>query len=103
MSLPSPSARQAGVIWLALSGLAIGVLVLLVVTLIWGLGIVVRILSPVLWPLAVAGVLAYLLDPVVDFFERRGMSRPRAIVGVFALALLLVGLAFGTIDTQLVT
>ena len=103
MSLPSPSARQASLIWLALSGLAMGVLVLLIVMLIWGLGIVVRILSPVLWPLAVAGVLAYLLDPVVDFFEHRGMSRPRAIVGVFALALLLVGLAFGNIVPQLVT
>src|SRR5256885_6790776 len=103
MSLPPPSARQARLIWLALSGLSIAVLLALVMALVWGLGIVVRILSPVLWPLAVAGVLAYLLDPVVDFFERRGMSRPRAIVGVFALALLLVGLAFANIVPQLVT
>ena len=64
MSLPSPSARQASLIWLALSGLAMGVLVLLIVTLIWGLGIVVRILSPVLWPLAVAGVLAGATGPL---------------------------------------
>src|SRR5881397_2926111 len=100
MSLPSPSARQAGVIWLALSGLAIGVLVLLVVTLIWGLGIVVRILSPVLWPLAVAGVLAYLLDPVVDFFERRGAPRPRAILSVFALATMIVLALFSSVVPQ---
>ena len=103
MSLPPPSARQAKVIWLALSGLAIAVLVSLIVGLVWGLGIVVRILSPVLWPLAVAGVLAYLLDPVVDFFERGKMSRPRAIVTVFLLALLLLGLFFGSIVPQLVT
>src|ERR1044071_2184016 len=103
MSLPPPSARQAKVIWLALSGLAIAVLIGLIVGLVWGLGIAVRILSPVLWPLAVAGVLAYLLDPVVDFFGRRKMSRPKAIVAVFLLALLLIGLFFSSIVPQLVT
>jgi predicted PurR-regulated permease PerM len=65
--------------------------------------VVVQMLSPVLWPLAVAGVLAYLLDPVVDFFERRRVPRPRAIVGVFVIALLLIGLVFGSIVPQLVT
>jgi predicted PurR-regulated permease PerM len=103
MNLPPPSARQVRLIWLALSGLSIAVLLALVVALVWGLGIVVHILSPMLWPLAVAGVLAYLLDPVVDFFERRRMSRPKAIVAVFSLALLLLGLFFGSIVPQLVS
>ncbi|MGA2436320.1 MAG: hypothetical protein ABSG25_13670, partial [Bryobacteraceae bacterium] len=80
MSFPPPTEKQARLIWLALSGLAIATLVALVAALIWGLGYALRLLSPVLWPLAIAGVIAYLLDPVVDFFERRGLSRPRAIV-----------------------
>jgi len=90
MSLPPPTKRQANLFWTALSGLAIAVMVALVVALVWGLGRVLEILSPVLWPLAVAGVIAYLLDPVVDFFERKGLSRSRAIVSVFAIALIIV-------------
>jgi len=90
-------------IWLALTGMSIAVVVALIAGLIWGLGVVVRMLSPVLWPLAVAGVLAYLLDPVVDFFESRRMPRPRAIVSVFLLALMIIALIFASIVPQLVT
>jgi predicted PurR-regulated permease PerM len=86
MNLPPPSERQARLIWLAVTGLAIAVLVALVAALIWGLGRLLDLLAPVLWPLAVAGVIAYLLDPVVDGLERRKVPRTRAIVTVFCLA-----------------
>jgi predicted PurR-regulated permease PerM len=85
-----------------LTGLAIAVLTALVAALVWGLGRVVQILSPVLWPLAVAGVLAYLLDPVVDFLERRGARRARAIVAVFAAGLLLIVALFGSVVPHLI-
>jgi len=97
-----PTPRQAGLIWLALTGLAIAVLVGLVAGLIWGLGRVLDILSPVLWPLAVAGVLAYLLDPLVDWLERRKIRRPRAIGLVFVMALVLVLAMFGSVVPQIV-
>jgi predicted PurR-regulated permease PerM len=90
MSVPPPSERQARVIWLALTGLAFAALVALLAGVVWGLGRVLNVLSPVLWPLAVGGVLAYLLDPLVDMLERRGMKRPKAIVCVFGLAVLFV-------------
>jgi predicted PurR-regulated permease PerM len=52
--------------------------------------------------LAIAAILAYLLDPVIDFFEHKGVSRPRAILCVFAIGLaLLLGL-FGAVVPQLV-
>jgi len=102
VNLPPPTERQASIIWLALTGLAVAALVGLVVALIWGLGEVLRMLSPVLWPIAVAGVLAYLLDPVVDFIERKGASRPRAILCVFGLALLIVAAFFGSVVPQLI-
>jgi predicted PurR-regulated permease PerM len=82
--------------------LSVALLVGLVVALIWGLGQVLRMLSPVLWPIAVAGVIAYLLDPVVDFIERKGASRPRAILCVFALALVIVAALFGSVVPQLI-
>jgi predicted PurR-regulated permease PerM len=102
MNFPPPTERQARVIWLALTGLAAAALVALVAALIWGLGQVLRLLSPVLWPLAVAGVIAYLLDPVVDFIERKGATRPRAILCVFGLALVIVAAVSGSVVPQLV-
>ena len=97
-----PTKYQTHLFWIALSGLAIAVLAGLVVLLVWGLGKVLDILSPVLWPLAVAGVIAYLLDPVVDFFERKGMRRSRAIVCVFAIALVIVGVVMANIVPPIV-
>jgi predicted PurR-regulated permease PerM len=66
------------------------------------LGEVLNVLSPVIWPVAVAGVLAYLLDPVVDFFERRRVPRPRAIVLVFFIALFIVAAVFSSVVPQVV-
>jgi predicted PurR-regulated permease PerM len=103
MSFPAPTPKQARLIWFALTGLAISLLVAMGVILVWGLGLLLGILSPVLWPLAVAGVMAYLLDPVVDYFQAKGLPRTRAIACVFALALFfLLGLA-GSVVPQLVT
>ena len=102
MSLPPPSPKQARLIWAALTGLAVAALVVLVVACVWGLGQVLRMLSPVLWPLAVAGVLAYLLDPVVDFLERRHVPRTRAILCVFTCAVALMLALVGSIVPQLV-
>lgn len=102
MNMPPPTEKQARLIWLAITGLAIAAIVGLVVMLVRGLGQVLDVLSPVIWPLAVAGVLACLLDPVVDFLERKKVPRTRAIVVVFALALVIViGLA-ASIVPQLV-
>jgi predicted PurR-regulated permease PerM len=103
MSFPPPTRRQAHLFWTALSGLAIAILVGLIVFLVWGLGRVLDILSPMLWPLAVAGVVAYLLDPVIDYFERKGLSRPRAIVSVFAIAIVIVAAVIANIVPPIVS
>lgn len=100
--MPPPSPTQARILWLALTGLAVALIVALVVGLVWGLGRVLNVLGPVLWPLAIAGVLAYLLDPVVDAFERRRVPRARAVVLVFILALLLVAGLVGSVVPQIV-
>lgn len=102
MNLPPPTPKQAKIIWLALTGLSVALLVGLVVALVWGLGQALHLLSPVLWPLAVAGVLAYLLDPVVDFLERRKIPRTRAISCVFVFALMLLVTLFSSVVPQIV-
>lgn len=64
------------------------------VAVVWGVGQALAILGPVLWPLAVAGIISYLLDPLVDQLVSRRIPRARAIIVVFVGALLLVaGLA----------
>ncbi len=100
MNFAPPTPEQARVIWLAATALAGAVIVAILAGVIWGFGQVLHLLSPVLWPLAVAGVFAYLLDPVVDVIERRGAPRPRAIIGVFALAAVIVLALFGSVVPQ---
>jgi predicted PurR-regulated permease PerM len=46
---------------------------------------VVFFLQPLLLPFAVAGVLAYLLEPLVSWLARRGLPRLLAVVIVFAV------------------
>src|SRR6266536_2930787 len=102
MSFPPPTPKQARVIWAALTAMAGALIVALIAGGFWGLGQVVGLLSPVLWPLAVAGVLAYLLDPLVDFIERHGVPRARSILCVFALAAVIVLALFGSVVPQVV-
>jgi hypothetical protein len=103
MSLPPPSPKQASLIWLALTGLALAVIVGLVIALIWGLSQALDLLSPVLWPIALAAVLAYLLDPVVDFLESRKVPRTRGIIMVFFCAIMLLLGLLGSVVPQLVS
>jgi predicted PurR-regulated permease PerM len=102
VSFPAPSDRQARLIWFAVSGLAMGLLIALLCLLVWVMGKVLNVLSPVLWPLALAGVIACLLDPVVHFLERKGAPRTRAILVVFALAFLIVVGLLGSVVPQAV-
>lgn len=81
-----PTPFQIRTLWNAATGVSILILGLLLAGFIWLLGSVFGFLQPVLLPLAVAGVIAYLLDPVVAWFQRRGLSRMRAVIMVFASA-----------------
>ncbi|MCW8807981.1 MAG: AI-2E family transporter [Rhodanobacter sp.] len=53
-----------------------------------GIGYLIWLLAPVLMPFAVAGMLAYLGDPLADRLERLGMNRTWAASVVFMLLLL---------------
>ena len=92
MSPPTPN--QSRILWAALTTTALLAIAASIVAFVWALGKVLHLFGPVLWPLAIAAVLAYLLDPLVDLLERRRMKRQRAIVFVFAVAAFVVlGLA----------
>lgn len=97
MSFPPPSDRQARVIWFALTTLAVTLTVAIIGMLFWGMGQILVVLSPVLWPLAVAGIIAFLLDPVVEWLDHHRVPRLRAILLVFGAAALLVLGVFGSL------
>ncbi len=82
-----PTRFQQQTLWNAATGLAILVLGALVVGLVWLTGKIFGFLQPVLIPLIVAGIIAYLLDPVVRLIEKRGVSRLWSVVLVFLGAL----------------
>lgn len=90
MSFPAPTPKQARVIWFALTSLAVAFTVAMVGLLFWGAGIVLSVLSPVLWPIAVAGIVAIILDPVVAWLVKRRVPRLRAVLLVFGVAIVLV-------------
>jgi len=84
-----PTRFQQKTLWNAATGVSILVLGALLVGLIWLVGKIFGFLQPVLVPLIFAGIVAYLLDPVVCLLEKRGLSRLRAVIVVFIA--LLVG------------
>lgn len=100
--LPQPTQTQARIIWLALSAIAVAVILASVVGAFWVLGVIAQKLSVILLPLAVAGILAYLLDPLVDAFGRIGVPRTRAIWLVFFLGVMLILGMLGTVVPALV-
>jgi predicted PurR-regulated permease PerM len=82
---PPPSRDQARVIWLSITVICLALFLAVIGFVFWGLGWVLQRLTPVLLPLAIAGIMAYLLDPVVDYLERKRMPRSWAILLVFTL------------------
>ena len=88
-----PTPFQTKSLWAAitsLSFLAVGASVLLIGSLVVG---AISFLQPVLTPIAVAAILAFLLEPVVRFSMRLGLSRLISIILVYlAFAAFFVGL-----------
>lgn len=82
-----PTRFQTKTMWSAATGVAILILGALVVGLVWLSASLFGFLQPVLVPLAVAGIVAYLLDPVVGWLQRRKLSRLTAVITVFAALL----------------
>lgn len=78
-----PTRFQQKTLWSAATGLAMLTLGSLLVGLVWLVGQIFGFLQPVLVPLIVAGIIAYLLDPVVRLLEKRGLSRLWSVVTIF--------------------
>ena len=74
--------------WAALTAAFVVMLVGIVGSAVWAAGKLVGFLQPILIPVAIAVILAYLLDPVVTHLSERRMTRTKAIVLIFTIVFL---------------
>jgi predicted PurR-regulated permease PerM len=93
-----PAEWQRKAIWAAVSALAISFLIFVFVAAVWIMANVISFLQPILIPVAIAAILAYLLDPVVTRMAANGLGRTKSIMLLFAIA----GFALVAIGTWLV-
>lgn len=94
-STPILSDSQRRIVGSAVTLLAFLGSIALLIAAIFVLGRLLGFFSSVLWPLALAGVLALILRPVVEFLGRRfRMRRLTAVVLLYGLVVLVAGGAF---------
>lgn len=79
---PTPTRFQKSACWMALTGIALVVIVALVIALLFGFGALFVLLEPVLLPVVLAGILAYLLSPCVRLVQRWIKPRLAAVLVV---------------------
>jgi predicted PurR-regulated permease PerM len=91
-----PTLWQKKIIWNAVTSLSLLVIASIVIFTLYVTTQILAFLQPLLLPVAVAGVFAYLLEPVVSWLVRKRMRRLLAVIivfGAFVLgaALLVIG------------
>ena len=90
-----PTTWQKKVIWRAASALSVAVIFAVSVGFLYVFSQVMAFMQPILVPFAVAGVMAYLMEPVVTRMVKLGTTRHRAVTGVFIISsLAIVGILF---------
>lgn len=80
---PVPSLFQRRTLWAAITALSIVVIGAIAVGFIVLSGTVLSYLQPILVPLAVAAIIAYLLEPIIAWLMRHGWSHRRAMLSVY--------------------
>src|SRR5215467_5196020 len=86
-----PTAWQRKMMWAALTAFFVVVLVVILAAVIWAGASIISFLQPILIPVAIAGILAYLLDPLVTKMSRGALTRTKAIALLFAIAFFALG------------
>jgi len=86
-----PTVWQRKTMWAALTAIFIVVLITIACSVVWIAANVVGFIQPILIPVAIAVILAYLLDPVVTKMCEKGLGRTKAVIALFAIAFLSIG------------
>jgi predicted PurR-regulated permease PerM len=86
-----PTPWQRKTMWAALTAIFVVSIVAIACAVVWIAVNVIGFLQPILIPVAIAVILAYLLDPLITKMTHRGLGRTRAILAMFTIALLSIG------------
>jgi predicted PurR-regulated permease PerM len=99
-----PTLWQQRAMWAALTVLFVVFLIVIACSGVWAAANIISFLQPILIPVAIAAILAYLLEPVVTRMCRGSLSRTKAVVLLFAFGFLflaaLIGWLVPTISIQ---
>jgi predicted PurR-regulated permease PerM len=83
-----PTPWQRKTMWAALTALFVVMLVTIACSVVWIAANVIGFIQPILIPVAIAVILAYLLDPLVTRMAARGLGRTKAVLALFTIAVL---------------
>ncbi|MBA3543145.1 MAG: AI-2E family transporter [Chthoniobacterales bacterium] len=92
-----PTPWQRKMMWASLTAIFVVVLIVIVSTVVWVGANLIAFLQPILIPVAIAIILAYLLDPVVTRLASRGFGRTKAILLLFTIAFIAIAGLFAWI------
>lgn len=86
-----PTVFQRNALWTAITALSLTVIGALAIGFVYLGTQIMGYLQPILVPFAVAGVLAYLLEPGVAWLEKKGVKRQPSVLMVFLIFSLVLG------------
>jgi predicted PurR-regulated permease PerM len=86
-----PTPWQRKTMWASLTAIFVVVLFIIVGTVVYLGANLIAFLQPILIPVAIAAILAYLLDPLVTYLAGRGFGRTKAVLAIFLIAFLAIG------------
>ena len=76
--------------WTALSALSVVFIAVVIISFVWVLAKVIGFLQPILIPVAIAIILAYLLDPVVTWMCKGSLNRTKSVALLFLIVFLVL-------------
>ncbi len=77
--------------WAALTAFFVVLLIAIACSVIWIAANLISFIQPILIPVAIAAILAYLLDPLVAKMTQHGLGRTKAVFALFMMAFLSIG------------
>jgi predicted PurR-regulated permease PerM len=86
-----PTPWQRKTMWAALTALFVVMLITIACSVVWIAANVIGFVQPILIPVAIAVILAYLLDPLITKITARGLGRTKAVLALFTIAVLSLG------------
>lgn len=86
-----PTPWQRKTMWAALTALFVVMLITIACSVVWIAANVIGFIQPILIPVAIAVILAYLLDPLITKMTAQGVGRTKAVLALFTIAVLFIG------------